>query len=210
MKTKLGQARKNRRMTQELVSKLADIPLSTLRRWEQGVNEPDLESLLKLSQLYDTPIGFILGCQEELASSSDSSASARPTRHPKERTSQTGITADEAHPIPVEMKRRWPDAYFITVNDEAMNRVLPKGCLALVDPAQRNAIIDGKVYAVLTNDATIRIARLHQLQNGIELIPDSHDPTCRSICYDFNNALYDKIAVVGRVVWCTMPFDYPL
>lgn len=47
-----GKMRKAAGYTQKDVARISEIPLSTLRRWEQGVNEPDVESMLQLAELY--------------------------------------------------------------------------------------------------------------------------------------------------------------
>ena len=47
-----GKMRKAAKMTQQGASDASGIPLSTLRRWEQGVNEPDVASIALLADLY--------------------------------------------------------------------------------------------------------------------------------------------------------------
>lgn len=47
-----GKMRKAAKMTQQAASDASGIPLSTLRRWEQGVNEPDVASIALLADLY--------------------------------------------------------------------------------------------------------------------------------------------------------------
>lgn len=55
-----GKARKASKLTQQRVSELTGIPLSTLRRWEQGVNEPDVASMVKLAELYGCSTDVLL------------------------------------------------------------------------------------------------------------------------------------------------------
>ena len=45
-----------------------------------------------------------------------------------------------------------------------------------------------------------------QLANGIELIPDSYDPTYRSNVYDFNEDDTPAIKILGKVVWWCKEF----
>ena len=56
-----GKARKAAGYTQQKVSELTGIPLSTLRRWEQGVNEPDVASIVKLADLYKCSTDIMIG-----------------------------------------------------------------------------------------------------------------------------------------------------
>ena len=58
---RLKEARMATGMTQREVAAKTGIPLGTLRRWEQGVNEPDTESLIMLADLYGVSTDQILG-----------------------------------------------------------------------------------------------------------------------------------------------------
>lgn len=91
-----------------------------------------------------------------------------------------------------------------------MNRVLPDGCYALVDPDEAEPIIEYKVYAVCVNGYSATIKRIRLLANGIELIPDSLDPTYRPTVYDYNDPDTVTITIIGRVVWYCIPFDYDI
>lgn len=57
----LKQARNRTGMTQRDVSEKTGIPLGTLRRWEQGVNDPDTDNLVRLADLYGVSTDEILG-----------------------------------------------------------------------------------------------------------------------------------------------------
>lgn len=57
----LKEARLRAGYTQQQVSEETHIPLGTLRRWEQGVNEPDTDSLVALLDLYGASADEVLG-----------------------------------------------------------------------------------------------------------------------------------------------------
>ena len=52
LKQRIKEARSRAGFTQQDVSDKTGIHLGTLRRWEQGVNEPDTDSLVLLLDLY--------------------------------------------------------------------------------------------------------------------------------------------------------------
>lgn len=52
--------------------------------------------------------------------------------------------------IPNEVMRKHPTAYLLRINGTSMNRVLPDGCYALVDPSMKD-VVDGHAYAVKVN-----------------------------------------------------------
>ena len=56
----LGKARREAGLTQAAVSEKTGIPLGTLRRWEQGQNEPDMGSLVQLADLYGASLDAML------------------------------------------------------------------------------------------------------------------------------------------------------
>lgn len=56
-----GKMRKRANLTQRAASDASGIPLSTLRRWEQGINEPDVASIALLADLYACTTDELLG-----------------------------------------------------------------------------------------------------------------------------------------------------
>lgn len=77
----LKEARLRAGYTQQQVSAETHIPLGTLRRWEQGVNEPDSDSLVVLLDLYEASADEVLG-----------SGFCAPGLRPR-----PGLTLDELH-----------------------------------------------------------------------------------------------------------------
>ena len=111
------------------------------------------------------------------------------------------------YPIPASLHEQYPAAFLLRVSGESMNRVLPNGCYALVDPCKA---IDHpkKIYALAVGDRAATIKRVVPLANGLELRPDSEDPTFRPIVLDFAEEDADTVSVIGRVVWYCIPPDW--
>ena len=55
-----------------------------------------------------------------------------------------------------------------------MNRCIPNGCIALIDPDAE--WVSGKIYAVRVGgtDATVKIVNFYK--SSVELVPSSYDP----------------------------------
>lgn len=117
------------------------------------------------------------------------------------------VEVEDTFPVPSEMHRRYPDAFLLRVEGESMNRVLPNGCMALVDPCE-TVEYDGEPYAVCVNGYDATIKRVKALANGFELDPDSTDPTYKPTIYDYGVEGTETITVIGRVVWYCVPFDW--
>ena len=61
--TALKDARRKSGLTQAQVSEISGIPLGTLRRWEQGVNEPSIDFIVQLADIYHVSTDELLGSE---------------------------------------------------------------------------------------------------------------------------------------------------
>lgn len=63
--TKIGcnikELRKDRKMTQQELGNILNISKSTIAHYEQGVNLPPLDILIKLSKCFEVPVDYLLG-----------------------------------------------------------------------------------------------------------------------------------------------------
>lgn len=57
--------RKDKKLRQKDVAEYLHVAVATYANWEQGRTEPDLESLKKLSSLYDATINQLLGLTDK-------------------------------------------------------------------------------------------------------------------------------------------------
>ena len=209
----LKEARKAAGYTQEKVSELTEIALGTLRRWEQGVNEPDMESVKLLAALYGTSTDTILGTEYGTPLSAIKPISGiNMADVPLYGSIAAGtpiemVEVEGAHPVPAKVIEQYPDAFLLEVEGESMNRILPNGCYALVDPCD-DVERDGQPYAVCVNGYDATIKRVRKLNNGFQLVPDSNDPTYAVETYNYNEPGTETITIIGRVVYYVLPFDW--
>lgn len=117
------------------------------------------------------------------------------------------IEVDDTHPVPTAVMDEHPDAFLLTVKGQSMNRILPDGCYALIDPCEEIEH-DNQPHAVCVNGYDATIKRVHKLANGFELVPDSTDPTYKPKVYDYGEPGTEEITVIGRVVYHVLPFDW--
>ena len=110
--------------------------------------------------------------------------------------------------IPTALRERYPNAFLLKVVGESMNRVLPNGSYALVDPTSE--AVEGRAYAVAVNGYDATIKRVRHLANGIELAPDSTDPTIRPLVFDYADPDAETVTVIGEVVWYVVPYDFEI
>lgn len=114
---------------------------------------------------------------------------------------------ENTQPIPAKVHELHPNAFLLKVEGNSMNRVLPNGSYALIDPC-KTVERDGAPYAVCINGYDATIKRVRKLNNGFELVPDSTDPTYEVKTYNYNEPDALTITVIGRVVYYVLPFDW--
>ncbi|RVU97014.1 XRE family transcriptional regulator [Coriobacteriales bacterium OH1046] len=208
-------------MTQEEFAKIADVSRAAVSLWEIGHSEPRMGAIQRLADYFgirkaniieDSGMeGATVGADGKIIApmipAGMSSFVDVPlygsiaAGTPIEMESVEGFIA-----IPERMHNRYPDAFLLAVQGESMNRRLPNGSYALVNPA--SDVVDGRVYAVCVNGYDATIKRVRMLNNGVELVPDSTDPTFRPRVYDYGEEGTDTVTVIGEVVWCVFPYDY--
>lgn len=116
------------------------------------------------------------------------------------------VNSDDSHPIPSEMVQTHPNAFLLTVKGSSMDKIIPNGAYALIDPDAE--VFDGDPVAVNINGFDATLKRYYKLTNGVLLKPDSNDPTHKEYLIDFSSPDAENVRVLGKLVWYTIPFDF--
>lgn len=189
-------------------AKRIGVSKQTVNNWVNGANAPDIEMIATIASSYDVPLSAILDGRVTVD-------------HVREQQGWTDvplfgsisagtpiemIPIEDTFVIPTAIRDRYPDSFLLKVCGESMNRILPNGSYALVNPT--SDAIDGKAYAVAVNGYDATIKRVRHLDNGIELSPDSTDPTIRPMVFDYADPEAETVTVIGEVVWYVVPFDF--
>lgn len=59
--SRLKKLRKDKRLTQDDMAEFLNISTATYSRYENGIHEPDVETLIKLADFFDVTIDYLLG-----------------------------------------------------------------------------------------------------------------------------------------------------
>ena len=115
------------------------------------------------------------------------------------------LPVDEMREAPARFVEDDPDAFLVRVSGNSMNRRVQDTDFALVSPKYTEPN-DRDMFLVTVNgdDATIKLVRV--LENGVELLPDSYDPTFRPRVLDFGDDATPPFRVLGKVVWWCKEF----
>lgn len=196
--------RTNKGWTQEQLAEKVDRTRSTVTQWESGWSKPHMNTVELLAQIFEVTPADIVG------------ETARPSASMVEVPLYGAIAAgtpiemtpvENTQPIPAKVHELHPNAFLLKVEGNSMNRVLPNGSYALIDPC-KTVERDGAPYAVCVNGYDATIKRVRKLNNGFQLVPDSTDPTYETKTYNYNEPETQTITVIGRVVYYVLPFDW--
>ena len=203
---KIAEARIAKGWSQQDLAEKMDTTQQTIQRYESGSRDIKSSVLIKLSAVLGVTISYLLGMENTSIPNNDmvevplygAIAAGTPIEM---------IPVENSQPVPSEVRRRYPSAFLLKVEGDSMNRILPNGCYALVDPCE-SVEHNGAPYAVCVNGYDATIKRVNKLNNGFELAPDSNDPTYSKQVFNYNEPGTQTITVIGGVVYFVLPFDW--
>ena len=206
MENKIAEARRAKGWTQQELAERMGTTQQTIQRYEAGSRNIKSSVLARLSEELDVTVTYLLGMND-----ADESAPAY-VQIPLYGSIAAGQpiemeSADALFPVPVEISNRWPNAFLLRVEGESMNRILPNGCYALVDPCSE-VDFEGQPYAVRVGDVDATIKRVRTNGHVYELVPDSTDPTYQPQALGMDALGSPNVSIIGRVVWHCIPFDW--
>lgn len=102
-----------------------------------------------------------------------------------------------------------PVAFLLRINGESMNRILPNGVLSMQVPCT-TIDHDNDPYAICVNGYEATVKRVHKLNNGFELRPDSTDPTFKPQIFDYGVEGTETITPIAHTVHYFLPLDWRL
>lgn len=203
---KIAEARIAKGWSQQELADKMETTQQTIQRYESGARDIKSSVLIKLSSVLDVTISYLLGL-ENASIPNNSTVDVPSYGAIAAGTPIEMVEVKDSQPVPVRVHSRFPNAFLLKVEGESMNRILPNGSYALVDPNQKEPI-SGKPYAVCVNGYDATIKRVRRLNNGFELIPDSNDPTYVPTVYNYNEPGTEPVTIIGRVVFYVLPFDW--
>lgn len=193
-------------MTQEQLANKLGVTRATVTQWESGWSKPRMGKVEQLSKIFNVSISELVDDKQNKLAHADfvevplygAIAAGTPIEM---------METDKAHPVPTEVIEAHPGAFLLEVEGESMNRIIPNGSYALVEPCDEIER-DNQPHAICVNGHNATIKRVKKLNNGFELVPDSIDPTYKPQVYDYGVEGTETITVIGRVVYHVLPFDW--
>lgn len=199
----IREARLRAGLSQEQLGKKLGISDVAVSLWETGKTAPSGANTLRLIDVLGIDPALCLPGDIKYASPGVRLApmyAAISAGHPRE-----AVEADGFVPVPQTVIEEHPSGFFLRVSGECVNRVLPNGAYAFVDPDLE--VSSGDLAAVLINGYDATIKRLHKTGNCIVLSPDSYDPSYTDQVFDYSRQGVDEVCAIGVVVWYTVPYS---
>lgn len=108
------------------------------------------------------------------------------------------VPEEEAYLLPT-VAAAHPNGFFLIVSGDSMDRIMPDGSLAYVDPDAETKSGDVAVVAVNGDDATVK--RIYFAGDTVVLHPESNNPVHRDRPIDSSDPDAPAVRIVGKVVW---------
>jgi len=203
-------------LTQQALADAVGVSNQLVSKWLSGeVKAPRADKLDLIAQRFgirrpfdimsDGGIDYLFGRVAEARAAYTSDASAPLYGRIAAGAPVESLVVEDRLWCPPDVLRAHPRGFFLRVTGESMNRVLPNGCFAFVDPDAE--VVNGDIAAVHVNGCDATIKRYHRMSTSVVLQAESADPSERDLVFDYSKPGMDEVTVIGRVVWRTFPVD---
>lgn len=199
---RIKQLREENKITQIQLAKKLNKTQQTISLYENGTNEPDLDSYFVLSKLFNCSIEYIAGKSDIRKSIENINNSKKYYMTPVYGCISAGQPnwAEECIegriPIDPELMNiiNPEECFFLRVNGESMNKEIQNGSYALI--RKTDYVENGEIAVVLVNGFDATIKKFSKQGDLVILEPMSTDPT-------FTTQVYGKdteIKVIGKYI----------
>lgn len=182
----------------------------TVNNWLKGYNAPDIEKIAHIAHTFGLHLSDMLTDSDGMPPDPPSlSRGFVPV--PLLGAVSGGIPIEMIEDrimkeAPARFVEDDPDSFLVCVKGNSENRKhIFDGDFVLISPKYKEPK-RGELFLVAVNGDEATLKEIEILENGIELIPDSYDPTYTRQVYDFNDPNTPPITVMGMYRWHCAPF----
>lgn len=202
--------REKHNLTQKEFAEIAGVTDKSVSAWETGQKEPRMGAIQKIADHFGILKSDIIEEAPEVnpIGSKQSKIESHSKTMPLLGSIAAGIPLEmvavqEWVSVPKEIADMYPDAFLVTVTGDSMNKLIPHGALALIDPTLE--VKNGDVAAVAVNGYEATLKRFYKFQDGITLEPESYNPNHKTQFYSNESQEYNPIHLKGKLVWYMAP-----
>lgn len=189
-------------LTQEEFGKLAGVSAMAVSQWENERAVPRMGAVQKISDALGVSKNDIIG---ESPLSIPGSFYPAPSHYATAPLFGRIHAGDAQEPdilekeieLPLSVSKSHPNAYFLEVEGDCMDKVYPEGCLILVDPDREPQ--NGSIAAVSIDGSDYVMRRLLRTANTMILAPESFNTEHEDIVITASSG--KTVSLAGTVVW---------
>lgn len=204
---RIAAARNAKGWSQKDLAKKIGTTQQQIARYESGANDVKSSVLLKLSAALGVTVSYLLALDDDPSFVSVVSSDTVPVPvlgriaagTPRAAFSQS----DDYHDTQRGLVASHPNAFWLVVAGNSMNRLFPEGALVLVDPDSE--VRSGDVAAIFVNGDDATIKRVYFEDVTVRLHPESWDPEYRDRTIDPSDPDAPAVRIIGRAVSYTAP-----
>lgn len=204
VKENVRKLRKQAGLTQEQLASKIGVTRSTVTQWESGWSKPRMGAAENLAAVFNVPVSAIVDDTftvhyppNAIKATASSHATLPLVGRVHAGTPTEPDNIEREIELPAYIANAHPNAYFLEVEGDCMDKVYPEGCHILVDPTQEPQ--NGSIAAVMIDGREAVMRRLHKGANTIVLSPESNNPEHEDIVITSHDDVV--VALIGTVVW---------
>lgn len=207
MLANLKKIRERAGLTRAKVAQDLGLSINTYRNWEQGVNEPkNVKIASTVADYFGVTLDELVGNVPAKIDLSDPRGKVVPMtqKAPLYGTIAAGVpremwTLESELPVPSELISKYPDSFFLRVEGNSMNKLIPDGSYALIVPTEN--VQNGDTVAVNINGYDATLKQWYKTNNSLILSPCSYDSEFEDLVYRDGDESNPTVRVLGVMVW---------
>ena len=197
-------------LSQKELAEIAGVSDKAVSTWENGIKEPRMGAIQKIADHFGILKSDLIEDEKIKRINSHHKINGDSVPMPLLGSISAGVPLEmipviEHVNVPREIADVYPDGFLVTVNGDSMNKIIPTGALALIDPTEE--VKNGDIAAVTVNGYDATLKRFFKFQDGIALEPESYNPQISTQFYGAHEQEYNPISVKGKLVWYMAPLD---
>lgn len=199
-------------LSQKELAEIAGVSDKAVSTWENEIKEPRMGTIQKIadhfgilkSDIIEDKKNNVTSIRSSLAHSNDS------VKMPLLGSISAGVPIEmievqDLVNVPREVGETYPEAFLLEVIGDSMNKVIPEGALALLDPTVE--VNNGDIAAVAVNGYDATLKRVFKHQDGVTLEPLSYNPDHQTQFYSDKDMDHCPVSIKGKLVWYMAPLN---
>lgn len=205
MQTKVKEMRERAGMTQKQLAEALGITQQSVYYYESGDRDIKASILIDMSRILNCTVSDLLGFSAATKNAAATDSVALPVfgriaaGTPREALSQSSEYQDTT----VNLHASHPNAFWLVISGNSMNRLFPDGSLVLIDPDEE--VRNGDVGVVFVNGDDATIKRVYFEDDRVILHPESYDTGYKDRVIMCDDPDAPEVRVLGKAVAYSSP-----